>query len=674
MLRDFPKFRLLIKRFFQPGIAFAGLFSYSSKALVSVLVFNVALGAVAYFYMELQSAQIARLERAQQGLADAQPKFKFFSRLVEGRFYDVLSGPRDNGGTSDPIFIAKEFGILFPDDSSYPKQRFDIAVRQLSVQDTSVRATSLFAGYTGLLRIVLSLLEDDLRSAGILGDPVYGATGDVITRHFPLLIDNAAKQILAPKLPARELAAYASGAQLFVDDSSDRIRTALRNFAATNPSGNDILARFEKLAESIDRSSSISTLPVNFDDENDPSIVSMRTIAAMSELWASLAYGLEERIAASLKAERERGAIVVATLLAVMLVLAYIAVATSMAIRASITQLSKGSNDFCAGNLESRVTVTSRDEFALLAMNFNQVADQCSGLLEELRQRSAQEQQNLEFIVAERTQELESANHNLRETLLSLKYMQAELIQSEKMAALGGLVAGVAHEVNTPLGLAYTMVTHLDDQIRNLELRYMNGILTASDLESFLKIALESAAYASRNLERATSLIQSFKQVAVDRSSDVERVFEVSAYLGEIVRSLNALLRKGAHLVTVDVREPISLNSCPGAFGQVITNLIVNAVVHGFENKLQGEIVIRAEKSGKGGCLLTVTDNGRGMSSDVVSRVFEPFFTTKRGNGGSGLGLSIVYNLVTQQLGGAIRCESVEGQMTRFTLTMPSKE
>jgi signal transduction histidine kinase len=104
-----------------------------------------------------------------------------------------------------------------------------------------------------------------------------------------------------------------------------------------------------------------------------------------------------------------------------------------------------------------------------------------------------------------------------------------------------------------------------------------------------------------------------------------------------------------------------------------MTNLIVNAVVHGFENRLQGEIVIRAEKSEKGGCLLTVTDNGRGMPPDVVSRVFEPFFTTKRGSGGSGLGLSIVYNLVTQQLGGAIRCESVEGKMTRFTLTVPSK-
>ncbi|WP_434514943.1 hypothetical protein AB6Q56_20955 [Dechloromonas sp. ARDL1] len=189
---------MLIKGLFQPGIAFAGVFSYSSKALVSVLVFNVALGAVAYFYMELQSAQIARLERAQRGLAGAQPKFKFVSRLVEGRFYDVLSSPRENGNASNPILIAKEFGNLFPDESSYPKQRFDIAVRQLSAQDTPGRAMSLFAGYTGLLRIVLSLLEEDLRSAGILGDPVYGATGDVITRHFPLLIDNAAKQILAP--------------------------------------------------------------------------------------------------------------------------------------------------------------------------------------------------------------------------------------------------------------------------------------------------------------------------------------------------------------------------------------------------------------------------------------------------------------------------------------------
>jgi hypothetical protein len=111
---------LLIKGFFQPGIAFAGVFSYSSKALVSVLVFNVALGAVAYSYMELLSAQIARLERAQQGLADAQPKFKFISRLVERRFYDVLPGPRENGDNSNPILIAKEFGNLFPDDSSYP--------------------------------------------------------------------------------------------------------------------------------------------------------------------------------------------------------------------------------------------------------------------------------------------------------------------------------------------------------------------------------------------------------------------------------------------------------------------------------------------------------------------------------------------------------------------------
>ena len=395
----------LVACFFKPGVALAGRFNYATKALVSVLIFNVALGAVAYFYMELQSAQIARLERELEALSDARPKFLFVERVVAERFREVLADPGGKKAGSAAMSLGDEFKRLFPVEASYPKQRFDLVMRQLSATALPGREMSLFAGYTGLLRIVLSVLEDDLRRAGILGDPALGATGDVIARQFPLLIDNAAKQTLVPKLPTQELAAYASGAQLIVDDSSDRIRSALRQFSVISPDGSaDFLARFEKLTESLESLTAVSPGKVDFSDGNDPALVSMRAIADIADLWISMAHELEESIASSLEAERERRKGVLVALLSIMFVLAYIAIATSMAIRAGITQLSDGSNAFCAGNLASRVNVTSRDEFAILAMNFNQVADQCNSLLEELRERSAKEQHHLELIVAERTE------------------------------------------------------------------------------------------------------------------------------------------------------------------------------------------------------------------------------------------------------------------------------
>lgn len=248
-----------------------------------------------------------------------------------------------------------------------------------------------------------------------------------------------------------------------------------------------------------------------------------------------------------------------------------------------------------------------------------------------------------------------------------------EIYQSnrDKMTALGVLVAGVAHEVNTPLGLTYTLITHLQERLAALTDKHRAGRLTATDAEKFLALAEETLRHATANLCKATELIESFKQVAVDQTCDARRSFDLETYLNEIVRSLTPALRKGHHQVEITVAGKIAFDSFPGALSQVITNIVLNAVTHGFDGRSDGLIRIEAAQDNSAHCRIRIVDNGKGMPADVVARVFDPFFTTRRGQGGSGLGLHIAYNLVTQKLQGSIRCDSIDEQGTTITLVLP---
>jgi len=278
--------------------------------------------------------------------------------------------------------------------------------------------------------------------------------------------------------------------------------------------------------------------------------------------------------------------------------------------------------------------------------------------------------EELESRVELRTGDLRRANEELRRTLDELKAMQRQLLESEKMAALGGLVAGVAHEINTPLGVTVTAASHLQDEARRIGDLAAANALTAEAVEQFQTAATESSEIILRNLNRADRLIRSFKQVAVDQSSEERRTIELGAYLNEILISLGPALKKTPHRVHIDCPEPVSLDTFPGAIYQIVSNLLMNSVHHAFAPGQVGDIAITVKRNGRD-VELTCRDNGSGMDEQVRARIFEPFFTTRRGEGGSGLGMHVVYNLVTQLLGGRIHVSSAPGAGATFEIVLP---
>jgi signal transduction histidine kinase len=252
----------------------------------------------------------------------------------------------------------------------------------------------------------------------------------------------------------------------------------------------------------------------------------------------------------------------------------------------------------------------------------------------------------------------------------NLRQAQNQLVQSEKLAGLGGLVAGVAHEINTPVGIGVTAASHLEQKTGEFLDLYRKDGMTRSDLEGYLETARESSAMILGNLNRAADLIGSFKKVAVDQSSQELRTFRVKEYLREILLSLHPRLRSTNIRVQVDCPEDLTARSYPGAFSQIIANLVLNSLAHGFAPGQEGRITV-AVSVDQDRLILKYADNGRGMAQEVLGRIFEPFFTTNRARGGTGLGLFVVYNLVTQTLGGKISCESAPNQGAVFTVSLP---
>lgn len=258
------------------------------------------------------------------------------------------------------------------------------------------------------------------------------------------------------------------------------------------------------------------------------------------------------------------------------------------------------------------------------------------------------------------------------------------LLRQEKAAALGGLVAGIAHEVNTPVGIALTSASHLAKEVAELRRRYADRSLKASDMEEFLDMAEEAARLTLGNCERAGHLIQSFKQVAVDQTGGERRRFLLKDYIEEVLLSLRPRLKRTPHTVTVDCPGTLELDTDAGALSHVLTNLVMNALLHAFDDGRAGTIRIAArrpeagadgggEGNGEAGGMveLVFADDGRGIPPDLLPRVFDPFFTTKRGAGGSGLGLHIVQTVVTAALAGSLELASVPGRGTVFTLRFP---
>jgi signal transduction histidine kinase len=268
--------------------------------------------------------------------------------------------------------------------------------------------------------------------------------------------------------------------------------------------------------------------------------------------------------------------------------------------------------------------------------------------------------------------ELRASKEKAEGALLELNTAQQNLIDAERLAALGGLVAGVAHEVNNPIGISLTVASSFSRRAELFEAELKSAApMRRSRLEEFVRTSRDAAQQLVANLDRAGELIQSFKQVAVDRSHADRRQFSLAEATDQIIASLRPVLKRAPIALSVDVPEGLVIDGYPGAYGQILTNLFLNAVNHAFADGRAGSISISARPRGSEDVEIIFADNGAGMTPDVQRQAFDPFFTTRRNEGGTGLGLHIVYNLVTQQLGGRMVLDSRPGQGTTFRIIMP---
>jgi signal transduction histidine kinase len=266
--------------------------------------------------------------------------------------------------------------------------------------------------------------------------------------------------------------------------------------------------------------------------------------------------------------------------------------------------------------------------------------------------------------------ELRASKEKAEQALQDLREAQQNLIAAEKLAALGGLVAGVAHEVNNPIGISLTVASSFARRCDDFANEVSAGPLRRSRLDEFLEGGRDAANQLVANLQRAGELVQSFKQVAVDRSHAERRQFDLRESTDQIIASLRPVLKKSQITLSIDVPPGILLDSYPGSYGQVLTNLFLNSVVHAFPDGRAGSVLVEARQV-REDVDLFVSDDGVGMSEEIQRRALDPFFTTRRNEGGTGLGLHIIFNLVTQQLGGRMTFESRLGWGTRFRITIP---
>lgn len=307
------------------------------------------------------------------------------------------------------------------------------------------------------------------------------------------------------------------------------------------------------------------------------------------------------------------------------------------------------------------------DEVGVLADSLEATRLALLDLIAQLENRNralTQANEHLEQRVDERTESLAKA-------LSTLEQAQNEIIQTEKVASLGRVVAGVAHELNTPIGNALTVVSTLQSDLETLQTELTAGGLRKSVLGNYLQRAEEGTGLALANLARAAHLISDFKQVTVDHTSDQRRVFDLAEVTNELLNMLQPRLRLSGVQVQRFLEPGVSCDSYPGRYGQVLTNLVMNALTHAFENRSAGTLSVYAGALENDQLELRVVDDGVGMTDEVRHRIFDPFFTTKMGRGGTGLGMNIVHTIVTQVLNGQISVTSALGQGTTVRVCIP---
>jgi len=313
----------------------------------------------------------------------------------------------------------------------------------------------------------------------------------------------------------------------------------------------------------------------------------------------------------------------------------------------------------------NEIQIIDKDEIGLLGEAFNEMVHSLKSAYNEIDKR----QNELEYL----NKNLSDTNIQLTKTNNHLKDAQAQIIQSEKLASLGSLVAGVSHEINTPVGISVTAASFLNDKNKDLSLKMQNHTLTKKAFEEYSYIINETTEILLSNLNRASELIGSFKKIAVDQTCEKCREIILKDYIEDVILSLKHVLKKNSIEISVLCEtNDLKIKTYPGSLAQIFTNLIMNSVIHGFDNATKGLITISTRLE-MGNIIIQYADNGKGIEKEVLKRIFEPFYTTKRGSGGSGLGLYIVYNTVTTILNGRIECKSSIGNGVLFTITIPNE-
>jgi len=320
-----------------------------------------------------------------------------------------------------------------------------------------------------------------------------------------------------------------------------------------------------------------------------------------------------------------------------------------------------------------RAPAADIEELHMLGRAINNMLDRIEqqfNKVQQAEQEIRQLNQGLEQKISERTLALKSSNQDLLNTLETLHQYQNQIVETEKMASLGQMVAGVAHEVNTPIGLGVTASTLMQDKLADIQAAFDEKKLTSTQLAKFMAESKENLGIIYRNLERAASLIRSFKQVAVDQSNENRRQFNMLQLMNEVLLSLRPNLKKTQHRIELECDPTLEIDSKPGPVNQILINLIMNSLIHAFEQTDHGliKISVKVEQSR---CFVHYSDNGSGVPEHIKKRIFDPFVTTKRGEGGSGLGMHLVYNLVTQALNGKITLESSLGHGVDIMFDFP---
>ena len=329
-------------------------------------------------------------------------------------------------------------------------------------------------------------------------------------------------------------------------------------------------------------------------------------------------------------------------------------------------QITEYAQRLASHNLDEELVLENRpeskDELDFLVDAINEMREKIKNdiiKLEDAENALLKLNGELEVKVFDRTSKLEHSNEQLKQSLDNLTLAQDQLVQSEKMASLGQLVAGVAHEVNTPLGICVTSITAQREKVEALKEAVDKQELTKTQLSSTLDILTEYQQIIERSLNKSVELIRGFKSVAVEQHTDPELKVNLAQHVNDVVNTVRTMFKRKKYHINIDVDEDFEFVTFPSAWNQILTNFLMNSHIHGFEKKDEGEISIEFREN-KGYLTLTYRDNGSGISNDVKKRIFDPFVTTKRGQGGSGLGLNIVFNLVNSKLGGSISCPETD--------------